>query len=91
MALFSLLGTKVIKLPPIEAELTKLFSNAYRYISFAISNQFYAIAENLGADFKRDPAGDDRRLPSHGRVPGSRARRRTVFAQGHDAARGLQS
>jgi UDP-N-acetyl-D-mannosaminuronic acid dehydrogenase len=53
VALFSLLGTKVIKLPPIEAELTKLFSNAYRYISFAISNQFYAIAENLGADFKR--------------------------------------
>jgi UDP-N-acetyl-D-mannosaminuronic acid dehydrogenase len=52
-ALFSLLGTKVIKLPPIEAELTKLFSNAFRYISFAISNQFYAIAENLGADFNR--------------------------------------
>lgn len=53
LALFSLLGTKVIKLPPIEAELTKLFSNAFRYISFAISNQFYAIAENLGADFNR--------------------------------------
>jgi UDP-N-acetyl-D-mannosaminuronic acid dehydrogenase len=38
VALFSLLGTKVIKLPPIVAELTKLFSNAFRYISFAISN-----------------------------------------------------
>jgi UDP-N-acetyl-D-mannosaminuronic acid dehydrogenase len=53
VALFSILGAKVIKLPPIEAELTKLFSNAYRYISFAISNQFYVIAERFGADFDR--------------------------------------
>jgi UDP-N-acetyl-D-mannosaminuronic acid dehydrogenase len=53
VALFSLLGASVIKLPPIEAELTKLFCNAFRYITFAISNQFYTIAENLGADFKR--------------------------------------
>ncbi len=53
VALFSLLGAKVINLPPIEAELTKLFSNAFRYITFAISNQFYTIAQNLGADFNR--------------------------------------
>ena len=52
-ALFELLGVKVIDLPPVEAELTKLFSNAYRYISFAISNQFFAIAEKLEADFDR--------------------------------------
>jgi UDP-N-acetyl-D-mannosaminuronic acid dehydrogenase len=53
VALFSLLGAKVIKLPPVEAELTKLFSNAYRYISFAISNQFFVISEKFGADFDR--------------------------------------
>jgi UDP-N-acetyl-D-mannosaminuronic acid dehydrogenase len=53
MALFSRLGARVIKLPPVEAELTKLFSNAYRYISFAISNQFFVIAEKFGADFDR--------------------------------------
>lgn len=42
---------KIIELQPVEAELAKLFSNAYRYINFAISNQFFAIAEEAGADF----------------------------------------
>jgi UDP-N-acetyl-D-mannosaminuronic acid dehydrogenase len=52
-ALFRLLGVQIVKLPPIEAELTKLFCNAYRYINFAISNQFFVIAEKFGADFDR--------------------------------------
>jgi UDP-N-acetyl-D-mannosaminuronic acid dehydrogenase len=51
--LFGSLGADVIVLPPIEAELTKLFCNAYRYISFAIANQFYVIAEKFSADFDR--------------------------------------
>ncbi len=42
-----------IVLEPIEAELAKLFCNAWRYISFAISNQFYQIAEGSGASFAR--------------------------------------
>ena len=37
----------------IEAELIKLFSNAWRYINFSISNQFYFISENLGIDFNK--------------------------------------
>lgn len=37
----------------MEAELAKLFCNAYRYINFAIANQFYAIAEKHGADFHK--------------------------------------
>jgi UDP-N-acetyl-D-mannosaminuronic acid dehydrogenase len=41
----------IIDVKPVEAELSKLFSNAYRYINFAISNQFLAIAEKAGADF----------------------------------------
>jgi UDP-N-acetyl-D-mannosaminuronic acid dehydrogenase len=52
-ALFELLGIKVIMLPPVEAELSKLFANAYRYISFAIANQFFAISQRFGADFDR--------------------------------------
>lgn len=36
-----------------EAELAKLFLNAWRYIQFAIANQFYMIAEEHGADFGR--------------------------------------
>jgi len=52
-ALFGVFGVTLVPLPPVEAELAKLFSNAYRYITFAISNQFYLIAQRHGADFER--------------------------------------
>jgi UDP-N-acetyl-D-mannosaminuronic acid dehydrogenase len=51
--LFALLCPKIIFVTPIEAELSKLFCNTYRYINFAIANQFYMIAEQNGADFQR--------------------------------------
>lgn len=35
-----------------EAELIKLFSNAYRYINFSISNQFYMMSKDLNIDYK---------------------------------------
>jgi UDP-N-acetyl-D-mannosaminuronic acid dehydrogenase len=38
-------------LKPIEAEFAKLFTNAYRYIGFAITNQFYLIAKSAGLDY----------------------------------------
>jgi UDP-N-acetyl-D-mannosaminuronic acid dehydrogenase len=37
---------------PLEAEFAKLFSNAYRYIEFAATNQFYMIAKQAGADYQ---------------------------------------
>jgi UDP-N-acetyl-D-mannosaminuronic acid dehydrogenase len=43
----------VIRASPVEAELAKLFSNAYRYITFAAANQFYLIAQKSGASFDR--------------------------------------
>jgi len=52
-ALFGLICPNVIFLRPIEAELAKLFCNAWRYINFAISNQFYVMANHFGADFQR--------------------------------------
>jgi UDP-N-acetyl-D-mannosaminuronic acid dehydrogenase len=52
-ALFRLICPSVIFLRPIEAELAKLFCNAWRYINFAISNQFYVMANHFGADFHR--------------------------------------
>jgi UDP-N-acetyl-D-mannosaminuronic acid dehydrogenase len=52
-ALFGLLGCKTIFLSPKEAELAKLFCNAYRYINFAVSNEFYLMARQHGADFHR--------------------------------------
>ncbi len=52
-ALFGIICPKIIYLQPIEAELAKLFCNAWRYINFAISNQFYVTAMHFGADFHR--------------------------------------
>jgi UDP-N-acetyl-D-mannosaminuronic acid dehydrogenase len=52
-ALFRLLGVKIVELPPIEAELAKLFANAYRYVNFAIANQLYVIAQKFSANFDR--------------------------------------
>ncbi len=51
--LFSLLTPDIVTLSPIEAELAKLFTNVWRYIQFAISNQFYQIATEQGLDFYR--------------------------------------
>jgi UDP-N-acetyl-D-mannosaminuronic acid dehydrogenase len=38
---------------PVEAELAKLFCNAWRYINFAIANQFYVMAGHFEADFHK--------------------------------------
>ncbi|MGE0760239.1 MAG: nucleotide sugar dehydrogenase [Pirellulaceae bacterium] len=51
--LFSALDLKIVELSVREAELAKLFSNAWRYIQFATSNQFFMIATENGADFNR--------------------------------------
>ncbi|MFZ2513379.1 MAG: nucleotide sugar dehydrogenase [Candidatus Saccharimonadales bacterium] len=50
-ALFGLLTKKVVVCKPIEAEMAKLFTNTWRYINFATSNQFYMIAQAAGIDF----------------------------------------
>lgn len=49
--LFLALANKVIIVNPLEAELAKLFTNTWRYINFAISNQFYMMANSHGLDF----------------------------------------
>ena len=49
--LFKKISKKIIFTKIIEAELIKLFSNAYRYINFSISNQFYMICKNQELDF----------------------------------------
>lgn len=50
---FSRIAPVIIRLSPLEAEITKLMANAWRYIEFAIANQFYMIAEANGVDFRR--------------------------------------
>ena len=51
--IFKKITKKVIYTEIIEAELIKLFSNAYRYINFSISNQFYMICKNQNLDFSK--------------------------------------
>lgn len=49
--LFGKISPKIIRTSIGEAELVKLFSNSWRYIQFAVTNQFYMIAENFGVDY----------------------------------------
>ena len=51
--LFERLGVSVIRTTPLEAELVKLFTNTWRYMKFAIANQFFQIADRSGVDYNR--------------------------------------
>lgn len=51
--LFERISPEVVILSPIEAEFAKLFSNAYRYIEFAATNEFYLVAKSAGVDYHR--------------------------------------
>lgn len=51
--LFSALTSSVVELEPEEAELAKLFTNSWRYLKFAVANQFYTIANDRGIDYER--------------------------------------
>ncbi len=49
--LFGVLATKTIRTTSKEAELTKLFTNTWRYMKFAVANQFFMIADQAGVDY----------------------------------------
>ena len=51
-ALFERITPEVVLVRPIEAEFAKLFSNAYRYIEFAATNEFYLVAKSAGVDYQ---------------------------------------
>jgi UDP-N-acetyl-D-mannosaminuronic acid dehydrogenase len=50
---FSWIAPSIVRLKPMEAEFAKLFANAYRYIQFATTNQFYMMANSAGLDYYR--------------------------------------
>ena len=52
-SLFKLICDKIIVTSVLEAELIKLFSNAWRYINFSASNQFYMICEKYNINFHK--------------------------------------
>ncbi len=51
--IFKKICKKTIFTEIAEAELIKLFSNAYRYINFSISNQFYMMSKKNNLDFSK--------------------------------------
>ena len=51
--LFKMICKKIIITSVLEAELIKLFSNAWRYINFSIANQFHDICENFSINFSQ--------------------------------------
>jgi UDP-N-acetyl-D-mannosaminuronic acid dehydrogenase len=67
--LFRSLTKEIIITGCIEAELTKLFSNSWRYIQFATANQFYMISELYGADFNTIYSAMTRNYPRTANFP----------------------
>ncbi len=70
-ALFGLIAPEIIRVKPLEAEFAKIFSNAYRYIEFAATNQFYMIARSSGADYNAILEAMKRNYPRAARIPGA--------------------
>ena len=50
-ALFRTLVTKTVRTSTKEAELAKLLTNTWRYMKFAVANQFFMIAHQAGVDY----------------------------------------
>jgi UDP-N-acetyl-D-mannosaminuronic acid dehydrogenase len=50
-ALFRILAVSTIRTSTKEAELAKLFTNTWRYMKFAVANQFFMIADQAGVDY----------------------------------------
>ncbi len=55
--LFQALAPEIVRMSPREAEFGKLFCNAYRYIQFAATNQFYMMVTRAGLDYAKIHAG----------------------------------
>jgi len=49
--MFRFLGAKTIRTSTKEAELAKLLTNTWRYMKFAVANQFFTIAHEAGVDY----------------------------------------
>lgn len=68
--LFSRFTKEFVEMEPMEAELTKLMTNAWRYIQFATVNQFYMIATKNELNFERIMHGCRHNYPRMVGMPG---------------------
>ncbi len=69
-ALFSGIAPDIVRVKPLEAEFSKIFTNVYRYVEFAATNQFYMIAQSAGADYGAILEAMKRNYPRAARIPG---------------------
>ncbi len=69
--LFGKVSRKIVRLKPMEAEFAKLFCNAYRYMQFAIANQFYMLADAAGLNYARIREGLMEDYPRMRDLPGA--------------------
>ncbi len=67
--LFGLFAPSIVEMQPMEAEFSKLFANVYRYIQFAVANQFYMIAHSAGVNYNRVLEGMKRDYPRLAGLP----------------------
>ncbi|MBI5773173.1 MAG: nucleotide sugar dehydrogenase [Verrucomicrobia bacterium] len=69
--IFSSFAVEVTELNMTEAELAKLFTNTWRYLKFAVANQFYMVAESKGLDFYKIREAMTRLYPRAQDFPGA--------------------
>lgn len=70
-AIFKRLTPAIVELQPEEAELAKLFTNAWRYIKFAAANQFFVMANDHGLDYEKIRAAIIQDYPRAADIPGA--------------------
>jgi UDP-N-acetyl-D-mannosaminuronic acid dehydrogenase len=68
--LFGRFARDFVEMSPMEAELCKLMTNAWRYVQFATVNQFYMLATAHGVDFDRILHGCRHNYPRMAGMPG---------------------
>jgi len=68
--LFGRFTPELVEMEPMEAELCKLMTNAWRYIQFATVNQFYMLASGCDVDFDRILHGCRHHYPRMAGMPG---------------------
>jgi len=68
--LFARLGVETIRTTTMEAELAKLFTNTWRYMKFAVANQFFMVAHEAGVDYNNVLDAIRRDYPRASDLPG---------------------
>ena len=69
-ALFRLLAARIVRTTSREAELAKLLTNTWRYMKFAVANQFFMVADQAGVDYAKVLDAVRRDYPRAADLPG---------------------